>query len=284
MAVDGDSRLLGSSEVARVLGISQVTLRTWEQRYGIGAGQREANGRRRYSPDDVRRLRRMRALQAQGTSAREAARLVLARSAAEVTAMERSERLIETTEMFDMTTLAGLLDDSLATLGVASTWIEVVSPVLKSLGNRWNRRGDGQVMAAEWALATAATSALDRYTGPGKTATDGKPPVLFLSGPAERHELPIKMLSAALQDDGASAMYLGGFVSVDVLRVLNERFRPRSIVVWSMTPHSADIALLRALHAGGMPVRPSGPGWTGLPTVGEPVPGSFTGALDALGA
>ncbi|EMD23405.1 MerR family transcriptional regulator [Amycolatopsis azurea] len=283
MTVDGVSRLLGSSEVARSLGVSQVTLRSWEQRYGIGAGQRAANGRRRYSPEDVRRLRRMRALQAQGTSAREAAELVLTRSAAEKTAKERGDRLVESTEALDMTALAGLLDEAFETLGVASTWTEVISPVLKSLGIRWNRRGEGCVMASEWALATAADSAVDRYTGPGNLTAGRRPPVLLLSGPAERHELPIKMLGAALQDDGAPAMYLGTFVSVDVLHALKERFLPHAIVIWSMTPHSADVALLRALHTHGIPVRPSGPGWAGLPIVGEPVPVSFTAALDELG-
>ncbi|MFJ7217565.1 MerR family transcriptional regulator [Amycolatopsis sp. NPDC098790] len=279
MTRDAGPRPLSSSEVARTLGVSQVTLRTWEQRYGIGAAEREANGRRRYTPEDVERLRRMRALQAQGTTARDAARLVLARSAAEVTAGQRRQRLAEAAESLDLPTMGGLVDDALGSLGVAKAWTEVVAPVLRAIGERWAQRGDRTAMAAEWALATAASAALDRYP---TSVRAGPAPVLFVCGPAERHELPVKVLSAALNDDGAPAAFLGGLVSLDVLRVVADRFTPSGVVVWSMTSQSADVRILRTLHADGVPVRPAGPGWRGLPTVGEPVPASFTAALTAF--
>jgi DNA-binding transcriptional MerR regulator len=276
------TRSLGSSEVARALGVSQVTLRTWEQRYGIGATLREENGRRRYTPGDVEQLRRMRALQAQGTGAREAARLVLSRSAAATTAHQRRDGLAESAELLDLPAMGGLVDDALGSLGVAKTWTDVVAPVLRAIGERWARRGDRNAMAAEWALATAASGALDRYPAPAP-ARAGQAPVLFVCGPAERHQLPVKMLSAALSDNGAPAMFLGGLVSLDVLRVLSARFVPRDVVLWSMTSQSADVRILHALSAEGVPVRPAGPGWRGLPTAGEPLPPSFAGSLAAFG-
>lgn len=276
------TRSLGSSEVARALGVSQVTLRTWEQRYGIGAAEREANGRRRYTPEDVERLRRMRALQAQGTSARDAARLVLARSAAEATAGQRRERLAEAAERFDLPTMGGFVDDALGSLGVAKAWTEVVAPVLRAIGDRWARLGDRNAMAAEWALATAASGAIDRHPAAAPART-GRAPVVFVCGPAERHDLPVKMLSAAVSEAGAPSMFLGGLVSLDVLRAVSARFEPGNVIVWSMTAQSADVRILRALHADGVPVRPAGPGWRGLPTVGEPLPPSFTGALTVVG-
>ncbi|WIX84769.1 MerR family transcriptional regulator [Amycolatopsis sp. DG1A-15b] len=277
-----ESRSLSSGEVARALGVSQVTLRTWEQRYGIGASDREENGRRRYTADDVDRLRRMRALQAQGTRARDAARLVLSRSAAETTVDRRRQRIAEAAELLDVAAVGDLVDDALASLGVAKSWTEVVAPVLRAIGARWAGTGDRDAMAAEWALAAAASAALDRLRAPAP-ARAGRGPALFVCGPAERHELPVKMLSAALGDDGAPAMFLGGPVSLDVLRVVAGRFAPSAVVVWSMTSPSADVRTLRTLHAEGVPVRPAGPGWRGLPTVGEPLPPSFADALAALG-
>ncbi|WP_326947960.1 MULTISPECIES: MerR family transcriptional regulator [unclassified Amycolatopsis] len=278
MTDTSEARSLGSSEVARTLGVSQVTLRTWEKRYGIGAAQREDNNRRRYTPEDVERLRRMRALQAQGTSARDAARLVLSRSAAETTVRRRRERLAEAAESFDLPTIGGLVDDAFTSLGVAKTWTEVVAPVLRVIGERWAEHDDRQAMVAEWALATTASAAIDRYAAPA-AALPGSAPVLFVCGPTERHELPVKMLSAALSDDGAAAAFLSGPVSVDVLRAMSARFTPRDVVVWSMTAQSADVRFLRVLSAEGVPVRPAGPGWHGLPTVGEPLPPSFAAAL-----
>ncbi|MEV6445515.1 MerR family transcriptional regulator [Amycolatopsis sp. NPDC051716] len=278
-----ESRSLSSGDVARALGVSQVTLRTWEQRYGIGASDREENGRRRYTPDDVDRLRRMRALQAQGTRARDAARLVLSRSAGETTAGRRRERIAEAAELLDVSAIGDLVDDALASLGVAKSWTEVVAPVLRAIGERWARAGDRDAMAAEWALAAAASAALDRLRAPAP-ARAGRGPALFVCGPTERHELPVKMLSAALADDGAPAMFLSGPVAPDVLRVVAGRFAPSAVVVWSMTSPSADVRTLRTLHAEGVPVRPAGPGWRGLPTVGEPLPPSFSDALAAFGS
>ncbi|WP_103349639.1 MerR family transcriptional regulator [Amycolatopsis sp. CA-128772] len=281
MSSTSDGRSLSSSEVARVLDVSQVTLRTWEQRYGIGASEREENGRRRYTPEDVDRLRRMRALQAQGTRAREAARLVLSRSVAGTTVERRRQRLAEAAELLDVATIGDLVDDALASLGVAKSWTEVVAPVLRVIGERWAKAGDRNAMAAEWALAAAASAALDRLRVPAPVRA-GRGPALFVCGPAERHELPVKMLSAALGDDGAPAMFLSGLVSMDVLRVVSGRFAPSAVVVWSMTSPSADVRTLHTLHAEGIPVRPAGPGWRGLPTVGEPLPPSFPDALAAF--
>ncbi len=283
MSSTSEGRSLTSSEVARTLGVSQVTLRTWEQRYGIGASGREENGRRRYTSEDVERLRRMRALQAQGTRAREAARLVLSRTAAETTVKRRRQRIAEAAELLDVAAMGDLVDDALASLGVAKSWTEVVAPVLRAIGERWAKAGDRNAMAAEWALAAAASAALDRLRTPAP-ARAGRGPALFVCGPAERHELPIKMLSAALGDDGAPSMFLSGLVSIDVLRVVSGRYAPSAVVVWSMTSPSADVRTLRTLHAEGVPVRPAGPGWRGLPTVGEPLPPSFTEALASFGA
>ncbi|WP_103343119.1 MerR family transcriptional regulator [Amycolatopsis sp. CA-126428] len=277
-----EGRSLTSSEVARTLGVSQVTLRTWEQRYGIGASDREENGRRRYTSDDVERLRRMRALQAQGTRAREAAELVLSRTAAETTVKLRRQRIAEAAELLDVATMGDLVGDALVSLGVAKSWTEVVAPVLRAIGERWAQAGDRNAMAAEWALAAAASAALDRLRAP-VPARAGRGPALFVCGPAERHELPVKMLSAALGDDGAPAMFLSGLVSIDVLRVVAGRYAPSAVVVWSMTSPSADVRTLRTLHAEGIPVRPAGPGWRGMPTVGEPLPPSFSEALASFG-
>ncbi|QKV81769.1 MerR family transcriptional regulator [Amycolatopsis sp. Hca4] len=277
----GEGRALGSGEVARTLGVSQVTLRTWEHRYGIGARARDRNGRRRYTADDVERLRRMRALQAQGVGARDAASLVLSRWAAGMTAARRRECLAAAADALDLSTVGGVVDDAFGSLGVAKAWTDVLAPVLRAAGLRWAKNGDRTAMAAEWALATAASGAVDRYPAPAPTRT-GRPPVVLLSTPVERHELPIKVLGAALRDDGVPAVHLGGLVSVDVLRVVAARLQPRSVVVWSMTAHSADVRILQVLHAEGMPVRPAGPGWRGLPVVGEPLPSSLSEAMVEL--
>lgn len=63
--------------VAEILGISPVTLRSWDSRYGLGPSVRKPGQQRRYSDSDVERLKRVRRLTAEGMRIREAAQWVL---------------------------------------------------------------------------------------------------------------------------------------------------------------------------------------------------------------
>jgi len=60
--------------VARRLGVAPATLRTWDRRYGITPTDRTSGGHRRYTPEDVALLDRMRRLVIQGLPPAEAAR------------------------------------------------------------------------------------------------------------------------------------------------------------------------------------------------------------------
>jgi DNA-binding transcriptional MerR regulator len=61
--------------VARRLGVTPATLRTWHHRYDLGPTGRTTGGHRRYSRGDLERLDRMRHLTAGGIGVAEAARL-----------------------------------------------------------------------------------------------------------------------------------------------------------------------------------------------------------------
>ena len=63
------------SGAARRLGIPAATLRTWERRHGIGPSGRSAGGHRRYTSDDLIRLRAMRTLVETGVPPAQAAGL-----------------------------------------------------------------------------------------------------------------------------------------------------------------------------------------------------------------
>jgi MerR family transcriptional regulator, light-induced transcriptional regulator len=59
---------LGISDVAERSGIAAGTIRMWEQRYGFPMPQRTPSGYRRYTPDDVERLRRVQSHRNRGLS------------------------------------------------------------------------------------------------------------------------------------------------------------------------------------------------------------------------
>ncbi|GAA2436671.1 MerR family transcriptional regulator [Streptomyces lavendulocolor] len=60
--------------VARLLGVSPVTLRSWDRRYGIGPAGRRDGGHRRWRPADIAVLREMCRLTAAGLPPAESAR------------------------------------------------------------------------------------------------------------------------------------------------------------------------------------------------------------------
>jgi DNA-binding transcriptional MerR regulator len=68
--------VLSIGTVARMLGVSTVTLRTWEERYGLVVPQRSAGGQRLYSPQQVDQLRFVVEQVRAGTRAGEAHRLL----------------------------------------------------------------------------------------------------------------------------------------------------------------------------------------------------------------
>ncbi|MFK0214533.1 MULTISPECIES: MerR family transcriptional regulator [unclassified Streptomyces] len=67
--------------VARRLGVSPTTVRSWEQRYGIGPAVRSSGRHRRWMPADIALLEEMCRLTATGVPPGEAARVVLGQPA-----------------------------------------------------------------------------------------------------------------------------------------------------------------------------------------------------------
>lgn len=64
--------------VARRLGVAPSTLRTWNRRYGIGAGQLSPGKHRRYTSEDITRLEHMQKLILRGAAPADAARAAMA--------------------------------------------------------------------------------------------------------------------------------------------------------------------------------------------------------------
>ncbi|MEU8777090.1 MerR family transcriptional regulator [Streptomyces sp. NPDC048606] len=69
---------VSTGAVARHLGVSPTTVRSWEQRYGIGPAAREGGRHRRWMPGDVAMLEEMCRLTSSGIPPAEAARAAVA--------------------------------------------------------------------------------------------------------------------------------------------------------------------------------------------------------------
>ncbi len=268
--------------VARRLGVSPSTLRTWDRRYGLGPTNHAGGTHRRYSALDLARLRYMQALVRSGVTVAEAAALAVVWEGAEspaqmldpgvsapspelasasATALVRG--LGAAAAALDSRAMARLLRTSLLDRGAVWTWDEVLCPVLVSVGRSWERTGRG--VEVEHLLSQVAgaelTSAVER------SEPRSVRPALLACAPEETHALPLFALAAALAERGVEPQVLGPRTPVDALASAVRRVGPSAVFVWAYLPVDRPDLLL-ALPA----VRPSpvviagGPGWpTDLP-------------------
>ncbi|MET9229946.1 MerR family transcriptional regulator [Lentzea sp. NPDC003310] len=257
--------------VAGMLGIAPTTLRTWDQRYGLGPSVRTDGGHRRYEDADVEVLRRMVVLTSQGVSA--AAAAVLARqepvapprgprtpiSPADALVAQRS--LLTAAKRLDEPLMSDLAAKLLYDHGVISAWEHVFVPALVELGEMVV--GSGQGVEIEH---LASGSVLHALRGIPRTSSPGVLAALLSCAPDEQHWLALEALGAALSEEGCMWANLGARVPAEALCDAVDRLRPTVVLVWA---HRPDLALRVPLDElgtrSGAVIAVAGSGWEGVP-------------------
>ncbi|RKE18468.1 MerR family transcriptional regulator [Streptomyces sp. TLI_171] len=275
---------LSTGAVARRLGVSPTTVRSWERRYGIGPAEREAGRHRLWAEPDVAVLEAMCRLTARGVSPAEAARLARSGAAAgaastvaaqapavrpEVRGLARAARRLDGPEV------ARILRDGVERFGAVAAWTDLMAPALRAAGRRWAAGGGERYVEVEHLLSWHVSGALRRVAepgaGPGSAPPAAGPPVLLAAMPGEQHTLPLEAVAAALAELGLPYRMFGPALPADALAGAVRRTGPAAVLLWSQTRATADPAPARAVPAAarggrGARTRPAlltaGPGWT----------------------
>ena len=274
-------------------GVAESRLRTWERRYGLPNPSRAPNGRRAYSEDDLRIIRRMAALVSAGVPAAEAANV--ARSdATQVPEREAPaarhplvDEIVRGATAYDEGAIVTAVRSAQAEQGWAAALDDVVFPALRSIGQNWV---DDVVVSANEHFATevirrelcAAISELsDRLVS-------RSPTVLLACPEDERHDVGLLGLSLLLLERGARIIYLGADVPItDLARAVSDT-RPDTVCISATLPVSVP-SLRRSLRTllslpGTVHLFAGGPAMTSaghdIPAV--LLPASLTAAADAL--
>ncbi|MFE4550245.1 MULTISPECIES: MerR family transcriptional regulator [unclassified Streptomyces] len=307
--------------LARRLGVSPTTLRSWDRRYGVGPAVRSDGRHRRWTPQDVAMLEEMCRLTSAGVPPAEAART--ARKGVEripyvpdppvgtgrVLGRQRSQApgalplgdvrqecrgLARAAVRLD----APAMDDQLASLverhGLVVAWDEVMVPTLHAVGRKWESSGDRYV-EVEHLLSWHISRTLHRATMPARSdAPAGGPgPVVLACVPGEQHSLPLQALHAGLAELGLPTRMFGAAVPTEALTAAVRRLGPTAVVLWAQTRSTADVPLARHVagtHWGvkGARSHPAvvlgGPGWAGRPLRGMLRPPGLRDALGCLGS
>jgi transposase-like protein len=232
--------------VARMLGISPTTLRTWDRRYGLGPSTRHEGKHRRYSDEDVARLKRMVELTGSGVAPASAAASLMPSSALDFGAAA---------DLLDAARMRRMAVGLIARHGVVHTWDAVLMPFLIELGERVAAAATG--IEVEHVASGSITDAM-RVSG----VVMGTPAVLLACAPDEQHSLPLDVLAAALAEQGCVSRNLGARVPGSALVSAVARLEPRVVFVWAHNRAYAEQVPLAELAA---PVLVGGPGWDGVP-------------------
>jgi MerR family transcriptional regulator, light-induced transcriptional regulator len=205
--------LLRIGELSRRTGVGVDTLRAWERRYGVLEPTRSEGGFRLYSATDEERARAMRGLIDQGLSAAQAAAAasegmtpthVVSDGSAVVPALAARE-LLRAIERLDEEGANRILDQSLAALSFDAVAQGVLLPVLRAIGDGWER---GEVSIGQEHFATNLLRG--RLLGVARGWMTGIGPVAVLACPAgERHDLGLIVFGLALHARGWRIAFLG---------------------------------------------------------------------------
>jgi MerR family transcriptional regulator, light-induced transcriptional regulator len=231
---------LTSKETARILGVSEASVKRWADS-GLLPVSRTVGGHRRFRPEDVALFQRSGFRQSIVSNQNE--------EAARVSDLSNQPLIIDQraliNEMFD-TLLEGVADDVSSLLinlylhgqSVARIADDVFCPAMRRIGDRWHQ-GELTVAQEHFASQTALT-ALSRLRAVILSTTRPSLSAVCCSAENDFHEIPVQIASLTLKAQGWKVTNLGASTPFYALTEAVEKFRPRLVCVSSTVLYDLD--------------------------------------------
>ncbi len=203
------------SAAARLTGVPANTLRTWERRYGFPQPRRTASGRRLFDDEQLAAIRRMATLIEAGVPPAQAATAAAIEAtppppAPTAAALDPEvEHLLDAVARYDEPSVRIALDTTVQDRGWARAIGEVLFPVLREAGKRWEQ-GDLS-LTHEHFLTQLVRVALFAGVRDLPFPTAG-PSVLLACPEDEQHEFGLLALWLLLRESGVRVVCLGADV------------------------------------------------------------------------
>lgn len=222
--------------VSSLTGVSPVTLRAWERRYGLIKPVRTPKGHRLYTMDDVELINQALALLAGGMSISQVGRVlssekIKTRAGPEASFDPWSEyrhRMIQAIVRFDDYALNDLYHDVLSLYPVDIVTTKLIVPLLRELGSRWEQ-SQGSVAEEHFFSVFLRNKLGARFHHRSHKATGSC--LLAACMPAERHEVGILLFALSALDRNYRVVLLGADTPLEELPLVVERADCQAIVL-----------------------------------------------------
>lgn len=199
--------------ISELTGVPTTTLRAWERRYGLLKPSRTAKGHRLYSGEDIDLIKEIVKLLKSNHTISEAIRII---RNPELNTLDSSEaddhwafyqqRMLKSIENFSEQNLDTTYNEVLSIYPIDMVTEQVIIPVLRELGDRWQARETG--IAEEHFFSAFLRNKLGARLHHESHRSRGSK-ILVSCLPGEHHELGILLFCIAAISHGYQILYLG---------------------------------------------------------------------------
>jgi len=221
--------------ISELTGVPTTTLRAWERRYGLLKPDRTAKGHRLYSANDIDLIKEIVKLLKTNHTISEAIRIIKNPELNVLTSPETDDhwahyqqRLLKSIENFNEQNLDTTYNEALSIYPNDMVTEQVIIPVMKALGERWQTRDAG--IAEEHFFSAFLRNKLGaRLHHESNRSRGSKILVSCLSG--EHHELGILLFCIAAISHGYQVLYLGTDMPPSQLSKVVERTNVSAVLL-----------------------------------------------------
>jgi MerR family transcriptional regulator, light-induced transcriptional regulator len=197
------------SDVSRIAGIPKDLLRMWERRYDYPKPERDINGDRVYSDDQLNKLILIRQLVDQGCRPGK----LMGLEQTDLAVLLKSphaeldfDRLIELLRAGNAPELHDWLAQQIQSLGLRAFIHQLLVPANRIVGEAWN---SGELAVYEEHLYTEMVTGLVRQSLAEIPGGHKSPRIMLTTLPGEQHSLGLLMVEALLRMGGAEVIPFG---------------------------------------------------------------------------
>ena len=222
--------------VSALTGVSTVTLRAWERRYGLVRPVRTPSGHRLYTHSHVEEIRRVLALVDRGIPVSRVRQVLDAEAASRTSSAggtawrSYEDRMAAAIAGFDEQALDDVYDEALSLHSIENVTRRVMLPLMQRLGDRW-QRVDGAI-AEEHFFATFLRSRLGARLQHAMRHATG-PRLVAACAPGEQHEVGLLLFAIEARNAGLRPVLLGADTPLAEMAAAQRRSSADGIVISS---------------------------------------------------